>query len=481
MSTSTLGGDGVALVRIIHPNLPGTTPAIATMDAFTRIYEPLGWIRSDDAMLILPGEGGTIPSTPATSGSGTTDHAVLTNLATGDPHPQYTTRTHAARHATNGTDPVDPAGIGAATSGHTHAAGALTAHAPAHAPAGADPLSAAVLGAADAAHTHVLADGDIPGSIARDSEVTAAINGHGHGSTYASATHATQHASGGVDPVTPAGIGAATTGHSHGAAAPAAHAASHATGQADAIAAAAIGAATSGHTHTLVDADIPAAIARDAEVTTAISTHAAQADPHPTYATDTDLSNHAGAADPHAVYATDTDLTNHAAAGDPHPVYLTSAEGNAAYATTGHTHAGLTTAKLAADVSSSVITMGDVTGLSLTLAANTAYGFEFIIGFSAAATTTGIKLAVNGPATPTYVSYTVETPLTATSDTLNAVNAYDAGAVTTGVAVAATVYTARIHGVIRTAAAGGPLVARFASEVAASAVTVKAGSWGVLI
>lgn len=32
----------------------------------------------------------------------------------------------------------------------------------------------------------------------------------------------------------------------------------------------------------------------------------------------------------------------HAAAGDPHPTYLTATEGNAAYAATGHTHAGST-------------------------------------------------------------------------------------------------------------------------------------------
>lgn len=58
------------------------------------------------------------------------------------------------------------------------------------------------------------------------------------------------------------------------------------------------------------------------------------------YATDADLAAHAGAADPHPTYATDADLSAHAAAADPHPTYLTAAEGNAAYATTGHTHDG---------------------------------------------------------------------------------------------------------------------------------------------
>jgi hypothetical protein len=58
----------------------------------------------------------------------------------------------------------------------------------------------------------------------------------------ASVTHAATHATAGADPVTPGAIGAATSGHTHPAAAPAAHAASHATGGSDALAPAAIGA-----------------------------------------------------------------------------------------------------------------------------------------------------------------------------------------------------------------------------------------------
>ena len=145
----------------------------------------------------------------------------------------------------------------------------------------------------------------------------------------------------------------------------------------------------------LVDADIPATIARDAEVASAVSTHEAATNPHPNYATDTDLANHASASDPHAGYqresekgaasgyaglnasavvvpgqlgtgtmdgggkvlaGTDTGsatwrtlgdadipasiardsevstaISTHAAAGDPHPGYLTQTEGDARY------------------------------------------------------------------------------------------------------------------------------------------------------
>lgn len=52
----------------------------------------------------------------------------------------------------------------------------------------------------------------------------------------------------------------------------------------------------------IVDADIPGTIARDTEVTTAISNHEAAADPHPGYTTAAELAAHSGAADPHTVY-----------------------------------------------------------------------------------------------------------------------------------------------------------------------------------
>ena len=76
-----------------------------------------------------------------------------------------------------------------------------------------------------------------------------------------------------------------------------------------------------------------------------VTAHVAAGDPHPAYATDTDLSTHAAAADPHATYAKDTDLTTHAAtshgvtahsglsgltAGDDHTQYQKESEKGAA-------------------------------------------------------------------------------------------------------------------------------------------------------
>jgi len=119
------------------------------------------------------------------------------------------------------------------------------------------------------------------------------------------------------------------------------------------------------------------------EASGAVATHAGLADPHPGYLTPAEgdaayeasgaVATHAGLADPHTGYLKETDVqgaagasafgdtaaagsaatasrtdhrhsreanpvTAHEAAGDPHPTYLTAAEGNAAYAATGHGH-----------------------------------------------------------------------------------------------------------------------------------------------
>lgn len=67
------------------------------------------------------------------------------------------------------------------------------------------------------------------------------------------ASHASSHASGGSDPITPASIGAVATSDSRltDSRAPTNHAASHASGAADQITPASIGAAATSHTHAL--------------------------------------------------------------------------------------------------------------------------------------------------------------------------------------------------------------------------------------
>jgi hypothetical protein len=118
--------------------------------------------------------------------------------------------------------------------------------------------------------------------------------------------------------------------------------------------------------------------------------------------------------------------------------------------------------------------MADVTGLSFAVTAGQTYWFEFVIDYTAAATTTGSRWSINGPAA-TRLAYTSEYALTATTKTLNNAVAYDtpSGANATSPLIAGNIAT--IWGFI-TPSANGTVVARFASEVSSSAITAKAGS-----
>lgn len=129
-------------------------------------------------------------------------------------------------------------------------------------------------------------------------------------------------------------------------------------------------------------------------------------------------------------------------------------------------------------------TMADVTGLSFSVTAGETYAFEFIIHFTAAATTTGSRWAINGPASPTFLGYRssvgLSTAGTAGTDVNTDTNAavYDSPAASNAsspTATAAQTNIAIMEGIIRPSA-NGTVIARFASEVASSAIVAKAGS-----
>lgn len=121
-------------------------------------------------------------------------------------------------------------------------------------------------------------------------------------------------------------------------------------------------------------------------------------------------------------------------------------------------------------------TIADVTGLQFPVTSGETSFFEFIIPYTAAATTTGSRWSINGPAT-SFLAYESEYSLTATTVTRNSgVVAYDNPATSNATSVATTGNIARIWGVI-TPSASGNVVARFASEVASSAITAKAGAF----
>lgn len=119
-------------------------------------------------------------------------------------------------------------------------------------------------------------------------------------------------------------------------------------------------------------------------------------------------------------------------------------------------------------------TIADVTGLSFPVTANETYWFLFSIAYTSAATTTGSRWSINGPASPTLLHYTSDYTLTATTTTFNSATAYDIPAASNASSLTAG-NIARIEGFIRPSA-NGTVIARFASEIANSAIVAKAGS-----
>jgi hypothetical protein len=139
-----------------------------------------------------------------------------------------------------------------------------------------------------------------------------------------------------------------------------------------------------------------------------------------------------------------------------------------------------TIVRLTSDVTNnnaSANTIADVTGLSFAVTSAKLYRFEFNIVYTAAATTTGSRWSINGPASPTYLSYTSSYSLTTTSETRNALlQAYDVPAASNATSAATGNNWALIRGVIQPSA-DGTLIARFASEVSSSAIVAKINSF----
>lgn len=129
--------------------------------------------------------------------------------------------------------------------------------------------------------------------------------------------------------------------------------------------------------------------------------------------------------------------------------------------------------KLAADVGNNTTTLASVTGLLFTATANATYLVEVIGTFQSAATTTGIALALDIPSGS--VSGQIIHPASATTltGTEQITDAATTGA-TTGVRSAATNVPILASFIVAVGATGGNVQLQFRSEVAASAVTMKA-------
>ena len=130
---------------------------------------------------------------------------------------------------------------------------------------------------------------------------------------------------------------------------------------------------------------------------------------------------------------------------------------------------------LDADVVNSTNTVQNVTGLSFPVVAGETYRFKALVLYTSAATTTGSRWSISGPASPTRFALNSRYANTATAEIVNFVVAYDlpAGASANSSNVAGNIAT--LDGII-IPSANGVVTVRFASEINGSAVTAKAGS-----
>lgn len=121
----------------------------------------------------------------------------------------------------------------------------------------------------------------------------------------------------------------------------------------------------------------------------------------------------------------------------------------------------------------------DVTSTGLSVAANSAYAFEFQIIADADATTTGIDLAVNGPAGFSNIQYTLRYWTSATVQALARGANYDVNtASTSSNGTTQAIYT--LEGIFINGANAGTLIARIKREAVGSGPNVRAGSFGRL-
>lgn len=159
--------------------------------------------------------------------------------------------------------------------------------------------------------------------------------------------------------------------------------------------------------------------------------------------------------------------------------YNTTKTTNRCYLSGAWQDCGALTKKLTADVSNNTTTIANVTGLSFPVAASTDYRMRCSLMYRSAATTTGIKVSVTGPATPTAVTGMFTTYVSAAAAATvqgGLFRAYDGGAASSGVDTINVDTPGVLDVTFRNGANAGTLQVRFNSEVGTSNVTIKAGS-----
>lgn len=136
--------------------------------------------------------------------------------------------------------------------------------------------------------------------------------------------------------------------------------------------------------------------------------------------------------------------------------------------------ANLVMGRIAADIQqTSNVTYSNL--FTQAVAASEVWSFDATLYFLTAAATTGIVVALSGPASPANVVYALETGETATAWRTLPASAFDTALV--GTAGLSTILVARVSGTVENGSNAGTLTVKFRSEVNGSGVTVKRGSY----
>lgn len=133
--------------------------------------------------------------------------------------------------------------------------------------------------------------------------------------------------------------------------------------------------------------------------------------------------------------------------------------------------------RLLADVTNSTTTPANLTPFAYAVDANTEYVFEWTVGVTSAALSTGWLFGITGPGSPTSVHATHEYQSSATAWTTATISSFtDFTLVANAYVATPTIIQNRIRLMLVTGATAGTVNLRFRSEVAASAIVVKRGA-----
>lgn len=132
----------------------------------------------------------------------------------------------------------------------------------------------------------------------------------------------------------------------------------------------------------------------------------------------------------------------------------------------------LTTTADVANAHATPDTLADITGLTYAVTAGDSYQFRAVIPYTSAATTTGARFTINGPAM-TSINFVSRWTLTATTEYFFYSSALLGGTVQASSLAAGNVAVITGH---CKPSADGTLAVQFSSEVTVSAITALAGS-----